>query len=166
MLAPLSVGVTELSVMDSFAKPTTWLRLLHYPPLVRGSPSDLYGSAPHTDFGCLTILAQDDIGGLQVQSRENNWIDVPKLENSFVVNIGDTLHRMTNGILRSTPHRVINTSGREKYSCPFFYDPHVSLDVAPLKGTGKPKFKAINFGDFLRKELGASYQKHKNSAEG
>jgi len=162
-VALVSAGVQDLSVMEKFVKPTTWLRLLHYPPLPKGSPVDLYGSAPHTDFGCLTILVQDDIGGLQVQSPDGRWLDVPKLENSFVVNVGDMLHRMTNGLLRSTPHRVINCSGRERYSCPFFYDPNVNLDVAPLKGTGEPKFKAVNFGDFLRRELGASYEKHKGS---
>ena len=160
-LALLSAGVQDLSVMEKFAQPTTWLRLLHYPSLPKSSPQDLYGSAPHTDFGCLTILAQDNIGGLQVQSPEGVWLDVPKLENSFVVNVGDMLHRMTNGLLRSTPHRVINKSGEKRYSCPFFYDPHVSLNVKPLIGTGEPKFKAINFGEFLKKELGASYEKHK-----
>ena len=160
-LALLSAGVQDLSVMAKFVPPTTWLRLLYYPPLATSSSQDLYSSAPHTDFGCLTILAQDDIGGLQVQSPDGVWLDVPKLENSFVVNVGDMLHRMTNGRLRSTPHRVINKSGQERYSCPFFYDPHVSLNVKPLRGTGEPKFNAINFGEFLKKELGASYEKHK-----
>ena len=125
-VALLSAGVQDLSVMEKFDEPTTWLRLLHYPPLPKGSPTDLYGSAPHTDFGCLTILVQDDIGGLQVQSPDGHWLDVPKLENSFVVNVGDMLHRMTNGLLRSTPHRVINRSGRERYSCPFFMT-HMSV---------------------------------------
>ena len=119
-LALLSSGVKDLSVMQSLDTPTIWLRLLHYPPISKNSPSDLYGSAPHTDFGCLTILAQDEIGGLQVQTREGEWIDVPKLEGSFVVNVGDMLSRYTNGLLRSTPHRVINKSGKERFSCPFF----------------------------------------------
>ena len=160
-LALLSSGVKDLSVMQSLDTPTIWLRLLHYPPISKNSPSDLYGSAPHTDFGCLTILAQDEIGGLQVQTREGEWIDVPKLEGSFVVNIGDMLSRYTNGLLRSTPHRVINKSGKERFSCPFFFDPHTSAVVQPLKGTGKPKFSPINFGEFLREELEASYEKHK-----
>lgn len=159
--ALLCTGVKDLSVMEAFKKPTTWLRLLHYPSLDSDSPKDLYGSAPHTDFGCLTILAQDAIGGLQVQAPDGQWLNVPKLENSFVVNVGDMLHRMTNGLLRSTPHRVINRSGSERYSCVFFYDPDVSLNVEPLKGTGKPKFNSINFGDFLRAELIASYESHK-----
>ena len=160
-LALLSSGVKDLSVMKSFDTPTIWLRLLHYPPISKNSPSDLYGSAPHTDFGCLTILAQDEIGGLQVQTREGEWIDVPKLEGSFVVNVGDMLSRYTNGLLRSTPHRVINKSGKERFSCPFFFDPNTNAVVQPLKGTGKPKFSHINFGEFLREELEASYEKHK-----
>ena len=160
-LALLSSGVKDLSVMHSLDTPTIWLRLLHYPPISKNSPSDLYGSAPHTDFGCLTILAQDEIGGLQVQTREGEWIDVPKLEGSFVVNVGDMLSRYTNGLLRSTPHRVINKSGKERFSCPFFFDPHTNAVVEPLKGTGKPKFSPINFGEFLREELEASYEKHK-----
>ena len=160
-LALLSSGVKDLSVMQSLDTPTIWLRLLHYPPISKNSPSDLYGSAPHTDFGCLTILAQDEIGGLQVQTREGKWIDVPKLEGSFVVNVGDMLSRYTNGLLRSTPHRVINKSGKERFSCPFFFDPHTNAVVQPLKGTGKPKFSPINFGEFLREELEASYEKHK-----
>ena len=160
-LALLSSGVRDLSVMQSLDTPTIWLRLLHYPPISKNSPSDLYGSAPHTDFGCLTILAQDEIGGLQVQTREGKWIDVPKLEGSFVVNVGDMLSRYTNGLLRSTPHRVINKSGKERFSCPFFFDPHTNAVVQPLKGTGKPKFSPINFGEFLREELEASYEKHK-----
>ena len=155
-LALLSSGVKDLSVMQSLDTPTIWLRLLHYPPISKNSPSDLYGSAPHTDFGCLTILAQDEIGGLQVQTREGEWIDVPKLEGSFVVNVGDMLSRYTNGLLRSTPHRVINKSGKERFSCPFFFDPHTNAVVQPLKGTGKPKFSPINFGEFLREELEAS----------
>ena len=160
-LALLSSGVSDLSVMKSFDTPTIWLRLLHYPPIPETSPSDLYGSAPHTDFGCLTILLQDEIGGLQVQTKDGEWIDVPKLEESFVVNVGDMLSRLTNGLLRSTPHRVINKSDRERFSCPFFFDPHTNAIIQPLNGTGKPKFSPINFGEFLREELEASYEKHK-----
>ena len=160
-LALISAGAKDLSIMQSFEIPTIWLRLLHYPPIPKNSPSDLYGSAPHTDFGCLTILAQDEIGGLQVQTREGEWIDLPKVEDSFVVNVGDMLARLTNGVLRSTPHRVINKSGKERFSCPFFFDPHTNATVRPLKGTGKPKFSPINFGEFLREELEASYEKHK-----
>ena len=70
-LALLSSGVKDLSVMQSFDTPTIWLRLLHYPPILK-IVQVTCGSAPHTDFGCLTILAQDEIGGLQVQTKKAN----------------------------------------------------------------------------------------------
>jgi len=81
-----------------------------------------------------------------------------------VVNVGDMLNRLSNGLLKSTPHRVINRSGKERYSIPFFFDPHVNTIIKPLKGTGDPHFEPIHFGDFLRSELGASYDSHKKSA--
>lgn len=159
-LALDACGVTDRQILKAFQPPTLWLRLLHYPPQPAQAPEDLYGSAPHRDFGCLTILAQDDVGGLQVQTPDGNWIDVPPMKDAFIVNVGDMLHRLSNGRLLSTPHRVINTTGQERYSVPFFYDPHVTTDIAPLPGTGLPKFSAINFGDFLRSELEASYTAH------
>ncbi len=156
-----ATGITDLSVLSTFQSPTTWLRLLHYPPRLDGSAADLYGSAPHTDFGALTLLVQDDVGGLQVQTPTGDWVDVPRLPGSFVVNVGDMLHRMSNGRLLSTPHRVINTSGRERYSCPFFFDPHVNAVIEPLPGTGSPRFKPLKYADFLRSQLEATYHAHK-----
>ena len=160
-LALDAVGVTDHSFLDTFKTPTIWLRLLHYPPQPPQAPDDLFGSAPHKDFGCLTILAQDDVGGLQVQTPAGNWIEAPPADNAFVVNVGDMLHRLTNGRLISTPHRVINASGRERFSVPFFFDPHVSAEIAPLPGTGDAVFEPLNFGAFLRGELEASYDAHK-----
>ncbi|MCU9839496.1 isopenicillin N synthase family oxygenase [Ruegeria sp. WL0004] len=160
-IALQAAEVTDISVMRAFDTPTIWLRLLHYPPQPAASPEDLYGSAPHTDFGCLTLLVQDDVGGLQVKTPAGNWVDVPRLPGSIVVNVGDMLHRMSNGRLLSTPHRVINRSGRERYSCPFFYDPHVNTVIEPLPGTGAPKFPPLKFADFLRSELEAAYDAHK-----
>jgi isopenicillin N synthase-like dioxygenase len=153
-------GVTDRTILDAFAEPTLWLRLLHYPPQPPQAPEDLYGSAPHKDFGCLTLLAQDDVGGLEVQIPAGAWVDVPPLPNAFVVNVGDMLHRLSNGRLLSTPHRVINRTGRERYSVPFFFDPHVSTEIAPLPGTGPARFEPLIFGDFLKSELEASYVAH------
>ncbi len=159
-LALDAIGVTDRRIMDAFDTPTTWLRLLHYPTQSLQAPDDLYGSAPHKDFGCLTLLAQDDVGGLQVQTPTGQWVDAPPFEGAFIVNVGDMLHRLSNGQLLSTPHRVINTTGRARYSVPFFFDPHVSTDIAPLPGTGAARFSPLNFGDFLRNELEASYDAH------
>ncbi len=164
IIALQAAGVSDYSILSAFETPTTWLRLLHYPPRPANSPGDLYGSAPHTDFGALTLLVQDDVGGLQVRTQSGRWVDVPRLKSSFVVNVGDMLHRMSNGRLLSTPHRVINTSGLERYSCPFFFDPHVNTVIEPLPGTGAPQFKPLKFADFLRAELEASYAAHKPGA--
>lgn len=158
-----AAGANPDDILPAFATPTSWLRLLHYPPQPAQSPDDLYGSAPHRDFGALTLLAQDNVGGLQVLAADGDWLDVPYLANSFVVNVGDMMHRLSNGRLLSTPHRVINRSGRERYSAPFFYDPHVTTTIAPLPGTGTPQFAPIRFDAFLRGELTASYDAHKET---
>ena len=158
----LALGAPETDLSGAFETPTTWLRLLYYPTTDAAQGDDLYGSAPHTDFGFLTFLAQDDVGGLQVQSPSGAWVDAPKIEGSFVLNVGDMLHRWSGGILKSTPHRVINRSGRARYSCPFFFDPHVSTNIAPLASCKTDAvFDTINFGDFLRSELEAGYDAHK-----
>lgn len=159
-----SLGVDETSapVERWFSPPTTWLRLLHYPP--QPPQPDLYGSAPHIDYGAITILAQDEVGGLQVQAANRTWIDVPHRQGAFVLNTGSMMVRWSNGRLKATPHRVINTSGRERYSVPFFFDPHVTATVEPLPGcvtVDEPaRFEPIVFGDFLRQELTAGYDHH------
>lgn len=72
----------------------------------------------------MTILAQDDCGGLQVETRKGVWIDAPPIKGSFIINIGDMLDIWTGGEYKATPHRVKNISGRDRLSIPFFFDPH------------------------------------------
>lgn len=164
-IALLASGASDFDLLDAFNTPTTWLRLLHYPPHPGPIPDDLYGSAPHTDFGALTLLAQDPVGGLQVQTPLGDWVDAPYRPGTLVVNVGDMLHRISNGRLLSTPHRVINRSGRERFSIPFFFDPHVNTMIAPAAGTGEPKFSSLRFADFLRHQLEAAYDAHKPETE-
>ncbi|MBO0720545.1 MAG: isopenicillin N synthase family oxygenase, partial [Blastocatellia bacterium] len=85
----------------------------------------------HTDYGILTILKQDDTGGLQIKSK-GGWIDAPPLPGTLVCNIGDMLDRMTGGLYRSTPHRVLNKSCRSRLSFPFFFDPNFEVEVKPI----------------------------------
>jgi isopenicillin N synthase-like dioxygenase len=93
--------------------------------------------AEHTDYGLLTLLAQDNNGGLQIHSRDG-WIDAPPLPGTFVCNIGDMLDKLTDGWYRSTPHRVRNASGRDRLSFPFFFDPGWDSEIPPLPSHTAP----------------------------
>jgi isopenicillin N synthase-like dioxygenase len=121
--------------------PTTFLRLSHYPPQAANAPEDASGSAPHTDHGFITISAQDGVGGLEVRNRDGDWIAAPLIPGTFVVNVADMLARWTNDRWRSTPHRVKNLSGVDRYSCPYFFDMDLECIVACLDschGADKP----------------------------
>ncbi len=111
--------------------PTVLFRVFHYPPARTANGE--WGVGEHTDYGLLTLLAQDDCGGLQVKSRMG-WIEAPPIPGTLVCNIGDMLDRLTGGWYCSTPHRVRNTSGRDRLSFPLFFDPAFSAVIEPLPG--------------------------------
>jgi isopenicillin N synthase-like dioxygenase len=110
--------------------PTVLFRMFHYPPAKHGNAEE-WGVGEHTDYGLLTLLAQDDCGGLQVKARDG-WIEAPPIAGTLVCNIGDMLDRLTGGVYRSTPHRVRNISGRERMSFPLFFDPAFAAVIEPL----------------------------------
>lgn len=114
--------------------PTTLFRIFHYPP--HGGGDDDWGVREHTDYGLLTVLAQDASGGLQVRAPSaggrGGWIDVPAEPDVLIVNLGDMLERMTKGLYRSTPHRVRNAADHGRLSFPFFLDPDWDATVTPL----------------------------------
>ena len=113
------------------ADPTVLFRIFSYPASPAGF--DGWGVGEHTDYGVLTLLAQDDSGGLQIAASEG-WIDAPPVPGTFVCNIGDMLDRLTGGWYRSTPHRVRNLAGKARLSLPFFMDPGFADEVPPLPG--------------------------------
>jgi len=114
--------------------PTELFRIFHYPPAERSDDggSESWGVAEHTDYGLLTVLAQDELGGLEVAQRGGGWIDVEPVPGMFVCNLGDMLERLTDGRYRSTPHRVRNTSTRGRLSFPYFFDPSWDATVPRL----------------------------------
>lgn len=124
--------------------PTTIFGILHYPsaPPMK-NPEELWGTGEHTDYGLLTLLLQDDVGGLQVKTQ-NRWIEGSHVPGTYVCNIGDMLDRLTGGVYRSTPHRVrVNQSGRPRLSFPFFFDPGFDREVVPLpEDTNLPKLSS------------------------
>ncbi len=108
-----------------------------------------------------TVQVRSVHGVIGREQEHVGVVDVPPVEGAFVMNVGDMLNRWSNGRLLSTPHRVTNRSGRERYSVPFFFDPHVSTVISPPPSLGEPLFGPLVFGNLLRGELEASYYAHK-----
>jgi isopenicillin N synthase-like dioxygenase len=156
-----------------FARPTTFLRLLHYPPHPVDAAADQFGSAPHTDYGIITLLAQDDSGGLQVRRRDasgdGGWIDAAPLPGTFILNVADMLARWTNDRFVSTPHRVVNRSGGDRYSLPYFFDTTMDAVIECLPtctGPGNPpRHASVRYGDYLIERLNRNYDYRKGEAE-
>jgi len=157
----LALGLSRDWFAPYFAQPTTFLRLLHYPPQATDAPDDAFGSAPHTDYGFITLLAQDDRGGLQVRRRDGTWLDAPPISNTWVVNVADMLARWTNDRWQSTPHRVRNVSGADRYSCPYFFDMSMDsrIEVLPTcQGPASPpRSQPVRYGDYLLERLDRNY---------
>lgn len=107
------------------------VKIIHYPP--RETPQDAQGVGNHKDYGYLTLLQQDDVGGLQVLSDDGTWIDAVPARGTFVVNIGEMLEVATQGCLKATRHRVVSPPGVDRYSIPFFLGPRLDAVVEPLE---------------------------------
>lgn len=122
--------------VHSFDRPISRGSLIYYPPQEPTMGADQFGVAPHTDYGCLTLLYQDDTGGLQVKGRDGEWIMAQPVPGTFVVNVGDLLARWTNNRFSSTPHRVVNSSGRTRYSVAVFVDPNHDTMIDPVVAPG------------------------------
>src|SRR5260370_28254249 len=117
-LFELSLGMPEGTLKAYFKKDMNSLRLLHYPPQKPDEEGVHLGARAHTDTNAFTILAQDDNGGLEIRNRDNEWVAVQPLEDSFVVNVGERLKTWTDGIFSSTLNRLLNMSRRAHCSLP------------------------------------------------
>jgi len=162
-LLALSLELDEAHFEQYFACPSATLRLIKYPPHPAAASANQLGAGAHTDWGGVTILAQDDIGGLEVENTAGEWIDAPPVPGTFVINLGDMIKRWTNGIYRSNMHRVLNnkTAGRDRYSIPFFYSPDHEARIECLPSCTDadrpPRFPPCTAGEHLDEMFRRSY---------
>ena len=135
-----------------FAKPLARGSAIWYPRQPPDLGRDQFGVAPHTDYGGLTFLCQDDTGGLQVLNADGAWVTAHPIPGTFVVNIGDLMHRWTNDRFRSNAHRVVNTSGRARQSMAVFFDPAFRTVVDPrdlLDDPAEARHAPITCGEWI-----------------
>ena len=140
------------------------LRLLHYPPLQTPPKPGQVRAGEHSDYGSITLLFQDDIGGLEVQTTSREWIAAPAIPDTVIVNTGDLMQRWTNHLFCSTKHRVIipsdNRVNQSRYSIAFFCHPNDHTEIACLESCQKeqsPIYPPILAGEYLLQRLQATY---------
>lgn len=148
-----AIGLVKNHFDNKFVEQFATIRLLHYAAEKSRPQEGLYACGAHSDYGMITLLLTDNNPGLQILTLDNVWIDVPPRPNAFVVNLGDMLERWTNGLFRSTVHRVLTNGDRERYSIPFFYEPDFDtvvecLDVCKSEGN-PPKYEPTTAGQHL-----------------
>ena len=144
--------------VGKFRKPITRSTLIHYPPQPPTMGEEQFGVSPHTDYGTITLLAQDDTGGLRVQGINGNWLTAHPIEGTIVVNVGDLLARWSNNRFRSTPHCVVNASGKERYSIATAMDPDWDTLVSPVVKPGEqPLYEDVLCGDYIRGRFDRSF---------
>ena len=164
----LSLGREETFFEPCYTKPLQRTQIIYYPPQPPVPVADQFGVAPHSDYGCITLLWQDDNGGLQVMNAgSKSWIDAPPIPGTLVINVGDLLARWTNGRFSSTQHRVINRSGRERYSIATFFDPNFSTVIDPRElGTvaADCRYEPVRAGEYILGRFDQSFGYRKKLA--
>ncbi len=150
----MHLGLPPGAMTSHMTKPVSQLRLLHYVRQTEATDRQSVNMGAHTDYECLTLLHTRN-AGLQVMTSDDRWIDVPVDPGVFVVNIGDMMEAWTNGLLRSTPHRVLNLSP-ERFSMPYFVAANHDTLIKPfaqLVGDGQPKYAPFRAGAHLERML-------------
>lgn len=138
---------------QAYERPLARGQLVYYPPSTQSDEAEQrFGVAAHTDFGVLTFLLQDMNGGLQVKVKSGQWVEAPPIPGTLVCNIGDLLARWSNDRFASTLHRVINRSGRARYSIPVFFDPHTDTVIDPRDlgaSEGECLYSPVKAGEYI-----------------
>ena len=156
----LYLELEETTLSDMAVDGDSILRVLHYPPVPEGVHGASVRAAAHEDINLITLLCGATDSGLEIRLRDGTWVPVSTSEEEIVVDAGDMLQHLSNGILQSTTHRVVNPddSGRRRLSMPFFVHPRREVDLTPLetcvaRSGGAHRFPAITAGEFLEKRL-------------
>ncbi len=155
----LYLGELETLLSDMTQDGDTKLRILHYPPIPPDAHPASLRSAPHEDINFITLLCEATDDGLELLQRDGSWVPVPAMPGQIIVDSGDMLQQITNGVLKSTTHRVVNTTRDRdrRFSMPFFVHPRKEIDLTPLPSCvtkiGQQKFPAITAGDYLMQRL-------------
>jgi isopenicillin N synthase-like dioxygenase len=165
-LFALGLGLDERHFDATIDRHITNLTANHYPPVDAEPLPDQYRKGPHSDWGSLTILYQDGTGGLEVfDRRSDGWVDVPVIEGTFVVNIGDLMATWTNDQWRSTKHRVRvpppERRALRRVSIPFFHHPNWDAVIECLPGCATADepahFAPVTAGEYLLRKVQATY---------
>ena len=155
----LALGLAPEVFEPMFTDPIASLRMLHYAPAGTGEVAP--GAGAHTDYGSLTLLAQDDIGGLQVAARGGGWIDVATPPDALIVNLGDMIARWTNHRYVSTRHRVLNPVGQHRYSLPYFVAPdfRAVIEAIPtcVEPGAEPVYPPVTVGEYMLSRFAATH---------
>jgi isopenicillin N synthase-like dioxygenase len=161
----IALDMPETYIVDKHQSKGYTLRLLHYPPMnVTPKPGQIRAGA-HSDYGTLTLLFQDDVGGLEVQTKSGEWISAPCIPGTILINTGDLTERWSNDVFRSTKHRVglptPEKAGRDRYSIAFFCQPDADADIVCFPSCqsddNPPRYAPIKSGDYLLSRLQATY---------
>ncbi len=147
------IGEDETYFADKFDRPMALLRGNFYPARPQWAGDKDFGIAPHTDYGCVTLLATDGVPGLEVLGADGAWLPVTVRPGTFVVNFGEMLQMWTGGRVKATLHRV-KGSAEERLSVPLFFNPNFETNVAPV-GAGSDQ--VIRAGDHLSKRFAETY---------
>ncbi len=163
-----SLDLPEDYFDEDFHEPTITLRLIRY-PLHDGAADNQFGFAPHIDTSFLTLLAQSALPGLEVRTREGEWIRPPAQPGTFVVNTGEMLARYSNDRYVPTPHRVINANNALRHAVPFFYGPGLQAVIRPvpscISADNPAKYEPLLYADHRRKLNLTNFDHRLNGAE-
>lgn len=160
----VSLDAPDDAFTRKFAKPISRGSLVYYPPQAPELGDKQYGVAPHTDYGVITLLHQDPVGGLQVATRGGEWVTATPIPGTLVINSGDLMGRWSNDVFRSNPHRVINSSGRERLSIAVFVDPDYDTPIVPVTEPGAaPKYPEVSCGEYILGRFDKAFEYRKRA---